>query len=63
MPSPAALGEGALLWSLIGPLPVGFSTVSDGYHFHHLRRIVHNVKEATVSRPQADCIAHVRLFC
>jgi len=26
--------------------------VSDGYHFYHLRSVVHNVKDAIVSHPQ-----------
>ena len=34
-------------------LSVGFSTVPDGYHFHHLRGVVYNVKDAIVSHPQA----------
>jgi hypothetical protein len=34
-------------------LSVGFSTVPDGYHFYHLRGVVHNVKDAIVSHPKA----------
>jgi hypothetical protein len=27
--------------------------VPDGYHFHHLRGVVHNVKDTIVSHPKA----------